>query len=193
MGMNFSFLVVTERGSVDRLLEALLAHLGAGDSAALERALPWQPTAGCLSLPGLRPRQPGDYPVQLAFAPDAPLEALVEGSHARRADRIDVSVWATLDVGEHFALLRATAPATRISLALEVSRAARTAWRTLAETAGARAVFLDAEETPGHPNRLLWPYDRVVALPAMDDHWIGDSLEIDVDAFARRLLALVDH
>jgi hypothetical protein len=159
VGYNYGFELMTRADEVDAMLLALVERLCRKDAESLFAALPWTPEEDVQLVWGSGPptrarrgiRGLGrETCVSMAFVPDSTLEAYdrEEGPFEREDGAIVVGcVWLELHVGEHFAVLSATAATSAMSRAFLASGSVRRTWVELARAARAQALFFDTEES----------------------------------------------
>ena len=152
MGLDFEYVFITEADQLARLREALTVYLSEEGQQRLADAVEDQ--SPCLTF---------------RFASDG---ALARYSEAAGVEVIELGgIYVSQSVGTRYALLRATAATTEMSLLFEESPSIREAMRDIGRGAGALCVLLD-RETDRYPQ--LWPEQRqirVVRTFEDDDAW----------------------
>jgi hypothetical protein len=207
MGYNYSFHLIVESKQVDLLLQQLALYLSENDARRLMDSLPWVPETirdviwgsgstimECQGIGGLHLgeyERENHYCFSFLFPPDADLEEYERREHIplREGDKIHIGcIYTRLYVSDEYALLKATAAATDMSLLFSSSPSIRKVMIELAAGCSSIALFIDSEKQ--YDWLLLYPEVRTTANPNPDLFYSPDYKILRTDAYCLEALHL---
>jgi hypothetical protein len=188
MGVRYGFTILTEASRVDALLSALAEALEPTGAARLRAALPWRPLVeerldwgGTLEharrgIAGFSTGERGDC-LSFRFDLDAEVRRYLRSSPGP-PDSIGC-VYTTLDVGERYAVMTATAATSGMSRLFARSRGVNATFARIATRARALGLFFDDERD--HDALVAWPgaSRRVPFVLPLFDPWSRVDLGVE--------------
>jgi hypothetical protein len=209
MGLNYSFVLITEPKKIDLALRELACFACERDAARINAAIPWKPEIqhdvvwgsgeAIRQYQGIggpkEESERGGNDYCFLFQPDPALEAYEKGlglyflDRFREHDKIVVGcLWTSLHVGQQYALFEFTAATSHISRLFLASKNVKDAFVALAARSESTALFLDSEDA--YEWFLLYPQARLTAMPNKDCFCSDDFKILRVDAYCMEVLHL---
>lgn len=196
MGLDYTYEVVAELRSADSLVRVLAKHLVARDRQRLLAALGASPESIMRRIQrrDLELELSNDESHDLCFAFLFPSDQhLVAYGSIRQFDdpqsgRLAIGcVWSSIRCGERYALFRATAATTDMSLLFQESRSIRETFVQIGREAGAALVVFDEEKD----DRVgIWPREGRMANSIGPDDFLGPVVEPhEIDRYCSALVA----
>ncbi len=194
MGLCYAYELIAELQSADRLVRAVCEHLVPDDRTRLLDALG-------LGMADVMERvQRDDFERQLfarggkdiclsfLFAVDEHLTQYANESSLASVDgRVQVGcVWTSVECGNRFALVRAIAATTGMSLLFERSTSVRKTFIDAGQSGGALLVTFDDER---EDFVSVWPLRGRFGPAGERDSFEDDELELKVDAYCADMVA----
>jgi hypothetical protein len=192
VGLDYSYELIAERGSADRLVRTVCDHLAPEDRARVLDALS-QGMADVMDHVRrdeferqLFERGGNDVCVSFLFAEDEHLAEYAKESPLAPIDgRVRVGcVWTSIECGSSFVLVRATAATTGMSRLFERSPSVRATFAKAGHSGGALLVLFDDER---EDFAAVWPFQGRFARSGGRDCF-DDECKLKVDEYCADLV-----
>lgn len=195
MGLDYAYELIAERQSVDRLIRAVCEHLAPNDRTRVLGVL----GSGLADVMDhvqrdrdverhLYERGVKDICLSFLFAADEHLTEYAKEFPLAPVDgRVRVGcVWTSVECGSRFALVRATAATSAMSLLFEYSTNVRKTFSDIGQSGGALLVTFDDER---QDLVSVWPCQGRFAPSGEPESFEDDKCKSKVDGYCADLLA----
>ncbi len=189
MGLNYSYSFITQSDHIDSLLQHLAGYLAIPDALRLQNSLPWKPAIEQAAIWDngyevrysqgingiqLREHESSNYLcLAFLFPIDHELEEfqrnIFRESYRKEFKARIGCIYTSLFVGSEFALLKARAATTEMSLLFNASSSIKKVMIEISESSSSKALFFDKEEQ--YNWNLLYPEARLSPKPWIDNFW----------------------